>query len=97
MEALTAGFWGFVGGAALFVGAVIGLYAGASQRVISAAMALGAGVLISSMSFELMEESYKRGGFGAAAVGLLLGAALYFAADRAVSRRAKHRKRSQGQ
>lgn len=97
MEALEAGFWGFVGGAALLVGAVIGLYAGASQRVISIVMAVGAGVLISSVAFELMEESYEKGGFGAAAAGLVAGAVLYFAADWAVSRGAKNRKRSQGQ
>ena len=30
MEALTAGFWGFVGGTSLLVGAIVGLYAGAS-------------------------------------------------------------------
>ena len=92
-----AGFWGFVGGAALLVGAFIGLYAGASQRVISIIMAVGAGVLISSVAFELMEEAYRKGGFDTPAVGLLLGAVAYFAADWAVSRHAKHRKRSQGQ
>jgi ZIP family zinc transporter len=95
--ALAAGFWGFVGGVSLLIGAVIGLYAGASQRVISLVMAIGAGVLISSVAFELMEDSYEKGGFDAAAVGLVTGAALYFAADWAVSRRARHRKRSQGQ
>jgi ZIP family zinc transporter len=88
---------GVVGGAALLVGAFIGLYAGASQRVISIVMAVGAGVLISSVAFELMEEAYRKGGFDTPAVGLLLGAVAYFAADWAVSRHAKHRKRSQGQ
>jgi zinc transporter, ZIP family len=97
LEALVAGFCGFVGGAALLVGAFIGLYAGASQRVISIVMAAGAGVLISSVAFELMEEAYRKGGFDTPAVGLLLGAIAYFAADWAVSRHAKHRKRSQGQ
>jgi ZIP family zinc transporter len=97
MEALFAGFWGFVGGVSLLIGAVIGLYAGASQRTISIVMAVGAGVLISSVAFELMDEAYERGGFDAVAVGLVLGAVLYFAADLAVSRKAKHRKRSQGQ
>ncbi len=97
MEALFAGFWGFVGGVSLLIGAVVGLYAGASQRTISIVMAVGAGVLISSVAFELMDEAYERGGFDAVAVGLVLGAVLYFAADLAVSRRAKHLKRSQGQ
>ncbi len=67
------------------IGAVIGLYAGASQRVISFVMAVGAGVLISSVAFELMEESYREGGFDTPAIGLLLGAVLYFAADSAVT------------
>jgi ZIP family zinc transporter len=98
MQALAAGFWGFVGGVSLLIGALLGLYAGASQRVISIVMAIGAGVLISSVAFELMDEAYKAGGFDAASVGLLLGALLYFAADWTVSRRGgKHRKRSQGQ
>ena len=98
MQTLAAGFWGFIGGVSLLIGALLGLYAGASQRVISIVMAIGAGVLISSVAFELMDEAYKAGGFDAASVGLLLGALLYFAADWAVSHRGgKHRKRSQGQ
>ena len=39
MEVLAAGFWGFVGGASLLLGALVGLYAGASQRVIAVVMA----------------------------------------------------------
>ena len=60
-------------------------------------MVVGAGVLISSVAFELMEESYEQGGFGGAAFGLVSGHAL-FAADWAVSRAgARNRKRSGGQ
>ena len=94
MEILAAGFWGFVGGVSLLVGALLGLYAGSSRRVISVVIAVGAGVLISSVAFEFVEESYESGGFGASAFGLLAGAVVYFAADRTVSRREKHRKRS---
>jgi ZIP family zinc transporter len=98
MNALLAGFWGFVGGVSLLIGAVIGLYSGASQRVVSWVMAIGAGVLVSSVAFELMNEAYRRGGFDAAAIGLLLGAGSFFVADLLVSRwGGKHRKRSQGQ
>lgn len=96
--AVSAGFWGFVGGAALLVGAAIGVYAPASKRVIALVMAVGAGVLISSVAFELMDEAYKSGGFDAAAVGLVLGGVLFFVADMAVQRKGgHHRKRSQGQ
>jgi ZIP family zinc transporter len=83
--ALAAGFWGFVGGAALLVGALVGIYAGASRRTIATIMALGAGVLISSVAFELMDEAYQRGGFDASALGLLLGAVAFFVADMAVA------------
>ena len=81
MGALAAGFWGFVAGASLLVGAFLGLYAGASQRVISIFMGAGAGVLIFSVAFDLMDGSYRRGGFDANAVGLVSGALIYFAAD----------------
>ncbi len=47
---------------ALLVGAVAGFYAGASRPLIAVVMALGAGVLVSSVAFELMDEAYKIGG-----------------------------------
>jgi zinc transporter ZupT len=81
VKVLAAVFWGFVGGAALLVGALLGIYVGASQRVSSVVMAVGSGVLISSVAFELMEEAYRRGGFDTPAIGLLSGAVIYFAAD----------------
>ncbi|MCA1730295.1 MAG: ZIP family zinc transporter [Actinobacteria bacterium] len=84
-----------MGGASLLIGALIGIYAGPSRRVIAVVMALGAGVLVSSVAFELMDEAYKVGGFDAASLGLLLGAAVFFTADRIVSQRGgRHRKRS---
>jgi zinc transporter, ZIP family len=58
-------------------------------------MALDAGALVSWLAFELMDEAYKVGGFDAASLGLLLGAAVFFTADRIVSQRGgRHRKRS---
>src|SRR3712207_7712495 len=70
MDALAAGFWGFVGGASLLIGALIGLYVGVPQRVIAIIAAVGAGVLVSSVAFELMEEAYRMGGFYAASGGI---------------------------
>jgi ZIP family zinc transporter len=58
-------------------------------------MAFGSGVLISALSFDLMDEAYKRGGFDSTAIGFVCGAAVYTAANWYLSRRgAKHRKRS---
>jgi zinc transporter, ZIP family len=92
--ALAAGFWGFVGGASLLLGAFVGVYAGASRRTIATVMALGAGVLISSVAFELMNEAYQMGGFDASALGLLLGAVAFFFADMAVNRKGGARRKN---
>jgi ZIP family zinc transporter len=94
--ALAAGFWGFVGGASLLLGALVGIYAGASRRLIATVMALGAGVLISSVAFELMDEAYAMGGFDSSSLGLLLGAVAFFFADMAVNRRGGSRRKNPG-
>ncbi len=59
-------------------------------------MALGAGVLVSSVAFELMDEAYGVGGLDAAAPGLLLGAAVFYLADREVNRRGGERRKNSG-
>lgn len=92
---LQAGFWGLVGGSALLLGAALGYFVKIPQRVIAAIMAFGAGVLISALSFELMDEAYQEGGFGSTAIGFLGGAAVYTAANWYLAQQgAKHRKRS---
>jgi len=93
--AVQAGLWGLLSGSALVIGALIAWFVHVPQRVIAAVMAFGAGVLISALSFELMDEAYKTGGFGATSLGFLGGAAVFTAANIYLSRRgAKHRKRS---
>jgi zinc transporter, ZIP family len=90
-----AGFWGLVGGSALILGAAVGWFARLPQRLIAAVMAIGSGVLISAVAFDLMDEAFARGGFGATALGFVGGAAVYTAANIYISRRgARHRKRS---
>jgi ZIP family zinc transporter len=92
---LQAGLWGLLGGSALVVGAAIAWFASLSQRVVAAIMAIGSGVLISTVAFDLMDEAYRQGGFGSTAAGFLGGAIVYTAANIYISRRgAKHRKRS---
>lgn len=95
---LEAAFWGLVGGAALLVGAVVGVKVRASQRTIGLVMAFGAGVLISALAFELTDEAFRRGGTDAVALGLGAGALAFFAGDWLVDERGgRHRKRSGGQ
>jgi ZIP family zinc transporter len=71
---LIAAWWGFVGGAALLIGALLGIYLPVSARLIGLVMAFGAGVLISAVAFELAEEAYQRSGGTAVVLGLLAGA-----------------------
>jgi ZIP family zinc transporter len=96
--ALQAALWGLLAGGALVLGAAIGWFFHVPQRLIAAVMAFGAGVLISALAFELMEEAYERGGFVATAIGFVGGALLFTIANWWLARQgAKHRKRSQGQ
>lgn len=94
---IQAGFWGLLAGSALLVGAAFGYFAPVPQKIIAWIMAFGSGVLISALSFDLMDEALKRGGFTSTAIGFLGGAAVYTAANWYLSRHgAKHRKRSDG-
>jgi ZIP family zinc transporter len=94
---LSAGFWGLVAGSALLVGAAAGYFARIPRRLIAGITAFGSGVLISALSFELMDEAFHRGGFASTAMGFLAGAAIYTAANVYLNHRgAKHRKRSGG-
>src|ERR1051325_6369547 len=90
-----AALWGLVAGSALLLGAAAGYFARVPQRLIAAVMAFGGGVLISALSFDLMDEAYKRGGFVSTGIGFRGGAAAYPAANWYLARQgAKHRKRS---
>jgi len=93
--AFESTFWGFVSGGALVLGAAVGYFASVPGRVIAGVMAFGSGVLISALSFELMEEAFRQAGLTATAMGFLLGAVIYAAANRLLAIwGAKHRKRS---
>ncbi|SFD25841.1 ZIP family metal transporter [Massilia yuzhufengensis] len=92
---LQAGLWGLLAGGALLLGAAVGYRFKVPQRLIAAIMAFGSGVLISALSFELMEHAFHTGGFASTAAGFLGGALVYTVANWALSQRgARHRKRS---
>ena len=94
--AVQAGLWGLLSGSALLIGAAIGWFVLMQRRVIAAIMAFGSGVLISALSFELMDEAWKQGGFLAVATGFLSGAIVYTGLNITLNARgARHRKRSE--
>lgn len=92
---IQAGLWGLLSGSALLIGAGIGWFVPMSRRMIAAIMAFGAGVLLSALSFELMDEAWQRGGLVPVAGGFLGGALLYTIANKVLGAwGAKHRKRA---
>jgi zinc transporter, ZIP family len=98
MGVLEATFWGFVAGAALVLGAAVGLWLRPTQRTIGLVMGFGAGVLISALAFELTEEAFDIGGADAVAAGLGAGAMTFFLGDLALDAHGGgDRKRSGGQ
>jgi len=92
---VEAGLWGLLAGGALVVGAAIAWWVHVPRIVVAGVMAFGAGVLISALAFDLMDEAEQTGGLAATAGGFLVGAVAYVAANAALARRgARHRKRA---
>lgn len=90
-----AGLWGLFAGGALVIGAAVAWFVRVPQRVVATIMAFGAGVLISALSFDLVDEAERIGGLVPTAGGFLTGAVVYVAANVLLARRgARHRKRS---
>ncbi len=58
---LTAALFGLLASSGLLIGAVIGLVASPSRRVVASIIAFGSGVLVSALTFELMEEAFEKG------------------------------------
>ena len=94
---LQAGLWGLLAGGALVVGAAVAWWVRVPPRIIAGIMAFGAGVLISALAFELVDEAVREGGATATTVGFVAGALTYVAANMLLDRHgARHRKRSGG-
>ena len=51
--------YGFLSGFALFIGSLVGLYLKIPKKWIALIMAFGCGVLISSLSIDLMTEAFE--------------------------------------
>src|SRR3954447_8823899 len=95
---VEAGLWGLIGGSALVLGALVAWFARVSRDVVATVMAFGAGVLISAVAFDLMQEAEASGGLPATAAGFLAGALIYLGANAVLDRRGAHmRKRSDRQ
>lgn len=95
MQALV---WGVGAGAALVLGSVFSWRWTIRPKLVSSVMSFGAGVLISALAFELVDEAVTGGGLWPTVAGFLAGSLVYVGANMLLARSgAKHRKRSGGQ
>jgi ZIP family zinc transporter len=79
--------WGALAASSLIIGALLAFARRWPDKQVGYVLAFGAGALISAVSFELVEEGINIGGGDSTAIGLGLGAIVYFLADGALARR----------
>ncbi len=85
---LEAAFWGLVGASSLLVGALIAFRFAIGERALGRIMAFGAGVLISAVAYELVEEAVAVAATGySVAAGFAAGAFVFYLGDLAIERR----------
>jgi ZIP family zinc transporter len=79
--------WGALGSAALLAGALIAYQLNPSRGLIAVVMALGTGLLIGSVSFELVDDALQHQAVAWVALMVLLGAAVFSVGDWRLSAR----------
>jgi ZIP family zinc transporter len=83
---VEAFLWALLGAGALVLGAAVVAVRRLRPRTLGLVMAFGAGVLLSAVSFELVEEAVETaGGEGGTALGFFTGAVVFTLADAAIS------------
>ncbi len=93
----VAAMWGAISGSAVFLGALGALFLPIRKKIIGDIMAFGTGVLIGAASYELLDDSVKRGGLFSTAVGFILGAALFTIFNYFISQKGAHQRKRSGQ
>jgi ZIP family zinc transporter len=73
--------WGALGASALLAGALIAYQLAPGRRVIAVVMALGTGLLIGSVAYELVDDALEHQAVAAVALVVLVGAAVFTAGD----------------
>jgi ZIP family zinc transporter len=78
--------FGLAASSALVIGAVAGAFWTPPKALLASALAFASGALITALAFDLFQESFERSGAWLSAIGLLLGAATFVAADELLDR-----------
>lgn len=73
--------WGALGASALLIGALVAYLLSPSRRVIAVVMALGTGLLIGSVSYELVDDALEHQAVAWVALMVLVGAAVFTVGD----------------
>jgi ZIP family zinc transporter len=88
-------FWGLVGGIALLLGALLSFRSFVTQHMLGLALGFGAGVLISAVSFDLVEEAFETSVRSRiVGLGMVVGALVFFVGDLIIDRRGGERRKS---
>jgi ZIP family zinc transporter len=85
--------WGALGAAALLAGALIAYLLAPSRRVIAVVMALGTGLLIGSVAYELVDDALEHQAVAWVALMVLVGAIVFTVGDWLLDRRGGDRRK----
>ena len=87
--------WGLLSASSLVIGAAVALRFRIGLRTIGLIMGFGAGVLISAVAFDLVEEAVGiASGHGAVLAGMFAGCGAFFGGDRLIDRAGGARRKS---
>ncbi|MHC1720959.1 MAG: ZIP family metal transporter [Clostridiaceae bacterium] len=90
----TAILYGLISGSALFIGALLGIYLKVPRYITGAVMAFGSGVLISALTFDLMDNAYhSSGGFHSVSLGFIAGTILFVTGDYLIDKMGGHHRK----
>ena len=79
--------WGLLAGSSLVIGGLVAIFTPLRTRLLGLVMAFGAGVLISAVAYELVQEAFTTSESGTpVTLGLFAGAGVFFAGDAAIDR-----------
>jgi ZIP family zinc transporter len=94
---LLAGLAGLLSGLSLVIGSLVAWFVKVPREVVALVMAFGAGVLISALSFDLVDEAARSGGVVPTIAGFVAGAVVYVVLDQILEhggfRRKQHRRK----
>ncbi len=75
---LNCALVGLLAGSAILIGALLGMYLKVGNKVVAAVMAFGAGVLISALSIDLLEDAFDKYSNAWVMAAAFVGGALVF-------------------